>query len=155
MESTFRKARNNRRSGPDGLPDELFSLFPREFGRAFGPVFCKAFLRFDMPLQWVGGLLHELYKGSGATTAMPNWRSIMCSDSGGKRLHAMIRSRLFHFADGWLSDSQCGGTPGVGIDFSFHIVKSFIDLLYLRKCSGLLTCVDIKSAFYSHVRPLF
>jgi len=51
MESTFRKARNTRSSGPDGLPDELISLFPYEFGRAFGPVFFKALLRFDMPLQ--------------------------------------------------------------------------------------------------------
>ena len=79
----------------------------------------------------------------------------MCSNSGGKRLHAMIRPRLLHFADGWLSDSQCGGRPGVGIDFSSHTVKSFIDLLHVRRCSGLLTFVDIKSAFYSAVRPLF
>ena len=42
MESTFRKARNNMSLGPDGLPDELFSRLPREFGRAFGPVFFKA-----------------------------------------------------------------------------------------------------------------
>ena len=60
----------------------------------------------------------------------------MCSNSGSKRLHAMIRPRLFHFADGWLSDSQCGGTPGVGIDFSSHTVKSSIDLLYV-----CITCV--------------
>ena len=66
MESTFRNARNNRGSGPDGLLDELFSPFPPEFGRAFGPVFFKALLRFDMPLQWVGGILHELYKRSGS-----------------------------------------------------------------------------------------
>ena len=29
MEATSRKARNYRSSGPDGLPDELFFLFPR------------------------------------------------------------------------------------------------------------------------------
>ena len=62
----------------------------------------------------------------------------MCSNIGSKRLHAMIRPRLFHFADGWLSDSQCGGTPGVGIDFSFHTVKSSIDLLYV-----CITCAFI------------
>ena len=72
IESSFRKARNNRSSGPDGLPDELFFLFPRGFGRAFGPAFFKAVLRFDMPLQWIGCLLHELFKGNGAITAMPN-----------------------------------------------------------------------------------
>ena len=91
--------------------------------------FCVAF-RHAAPTG-VGGLLHELYKGSGSTSMMANWRSIMCSNSGSKRLHAMIRPRLFHFADGWLSDSQCGGTPGVGIDFSSHTVKSSIDLLYV------------------------
>ena len=155
IEASFCKARNNRSCGPDGLPDELFSLFPREMGRAFGPVFFKAILRLDMPLQWVGGLMHELFKGNGAANLMQNWRSILCSNSGGKRLHAIVRPRLFHFADGWLSDSQCGGRPGSGIDFSSHIVKSFIDLLFHRRLSGTLTFVDIKSAFYSAMRVLF
>ena len=77
----------------------------------YGPVVMKSVLRLESPLQWIGGLLHELYKGSGVMAHMPSWRAIMCSNAGGKRLHSLVRPRVFEFASGWLSDSQCGGWP--------------------------------------------
>ena len=80
---------------------------------------------------------------------------MLCSNSGGKRLHNVVRSRVFVFADTWLSSSQCGGRPKVGIDFASHSVKRFIDLLHARRLSGMLFFIDIRSAFYSAVRPLF
>ena len=131
LESNFRAAHGNRSCGPDGIPDELFAIFPRALSRLFGSFFVKKLLRPDAPLQWSGGILHELFKGSGVTSSMPNWNSILCSNSGGKRLHAIVRSRVFHFADSWLSSSQCGGRPGIGIDFASHTLKSFLEVLFV------------------------
>ena len=62
---------------------------------------------------------------------------------------------LFGFvSEHWLSDSQLGGRPGIGVDFASHAVKSFIDYLFMKKLAGLLFFVDIHSAFYSYVRPM-
>ena len=143
------------RRGPMGSPTNSLQVVQGEKLRMFGPVVLKTILRVEAPLQWIGGLLHELYKGSGVASAMQNWRQILCSNSGGKRLHAIVRPGVFAFADTWLSDTQCGGRPGQGIDFSSHIVKSFIDLLFFRRSSGFLLFVIISCAIYSAIRPLF
>ena len=95
LEQSFRDAHFNRGTGPDGIPDEVFAIFARQMSRIYGPLYMKAFLRLDAPIQFAGGILHELFKGSGAGDNVDNWRSILCSNSAGKRMHRVLRPRLF------------------------------------------------------------
>ena len=93
LEQCFRDAQGNRSAGPDGIPDEFFAIFARQLVRLYGPLFYKALLRLDVPVQFAGGILHELPKGSGAADILDNWRYIVCSNSSGKRLHRVLRSQ--------------------------------------------------------------
>ena len=154
LEEAFRAAKGNRSSGPDSVPDELFAIYARPLLRIFGPLFYKAILRLDAPLSFAGGLLHELYKGSGVGSLVDNWRSILCSNSVGKRLHKVVRTRLFSVADGWLSGTQVGGRPRCGVDIASHTLKLFLDVLFAHQISGVCFFLDIKAAFYSVLRPL-
>ena len=72
-------------------------------------MYYKALLRVDAPLAFAGGLLHELYKGSGVASLFDSWRSILCSNSCGKRLHSAVRSRIFDVSALWLSSTQVRG----------------------------------------------
>ena len=52
-------------------------------------------------------------------------------------MHSSLRPRLFAVSEHWLSDSQLGGHPRMGVDFASHAVKSFIDYLFMKKLAGL------------------
>ena len=69
-------------------------------------------------------------------------------------MHRILRPKLFECVGDWLSSSQIGGKPRCGVDSASHIVKSFIDLLFATKMSGVLVFIDIRAAFYSVLRPL-
>ena len=98
-----------------------------------------------MPVQFAGGLLRELPKGSGAADILDNWRSILCSNFSGKRVHCVLRPRLVECVVDWLSSSQIGVTPKCGVDFASHIVKLFLDTVFVFKLSGVLVFIDIRA----------
>ena len=90
----------------------------------FRPLFYNAVLRLDAPLSFAGGLLHELYEGSGVTSVIDNLRSILCSSSSGKMLHTIVRPWVFNVAEHLLSGIQVGGRLKCGVDVAFHIFQS-------------------------------
>ena len=122
--------------------------------RLYAPLFAKTTLRFETAVSWVGGTLFELYKGSGLHKLAANWRAILSSNSAPKRFQKFLRPKVFDGVNKWLASSQYGGRPGVGVDIASHTVKAYIEYRYSIKRSCLLFYIDIKSAFYTVIRPL-
>ena len=152
--ASFLAASRNRSTGPDGIPDELFAICCLQMVRLYAPLYTKTALRFETAVSWVGGTLFEFFKSSGLHKLAVNWRAILSSNSAPKRYQKFLRPKVFAGVSEWLAASQHGGRPGVGVDVASHTVKAYLDYRYVLRRSCLLFYIDLKSAFYTVIRPL-
>ena len=83
-----------RGHGEDALPAKFYKLCARLMAHIIHPLMLKAICRVQEPLAWKGGMLGELFKGSGDQQICNNSRGILVSDHVGKRLHSWYRGRL-------------------------------------------------------------
>jgi len=51
-------------SGEDGKPSELFKYYPKQMCKIIYPIIVQIMTNFREPLAWLGGVSHELLKGS-------------------------------------------------------------------------------------------
>ena len=141
--------RNNRTFGTDCLPPELFKISPRLMATFLLPMFQKAYLHLAEPLQFKGGVIHDIYKGSGSPFDCPNNRGVFLFDVLAKTYHRIIRSRLLPSLENYATETMCGGIKARGTDIAYHILLSTIQYAQLKRKSLLLYYVDIVAAFDS------
>eukprot|EP00969_Alexandrium_andersonii_P281203 12432366-Alexandrium_andersonii.AAC.1 len=62
----------NKAHGEDGIFNEVYLHAPRRMSMLLVPLLLKSIVRLQEPLQWKGGSLVELYKGSGSHAQLKN-----------------------------------------------------------------------------------
>ena len=80
----FLGAKKGKAFGEDLIPNELVKLAPDLFAMHIAPIAAKAALRLGHPVQWGGGTMQELFKGSGSAKECANSRGILLSSGTGK-----------------------------------------------------------------------
>eukprot|EP00973_Karenia_brevis_P092792 12414143-Karenia_brevis.AAC.1 len=104
----FKKAPRHKAIG-EGLVDGLlFALCPNRMADLYMPLYLKMYVTLRPPLQWKGGMLHELYKGKGPKSAIPSYRDMSLADQAGKSFSKNLRSDLFATLGGHVTSNQFG-----------------------------------------------
>eukprot|EP00438_Fugacium_kawagutii_P026052 Skav224814 [mRNA] locus=scaffold21:91531:97434:- [translate_table: standard] len=154
LEASFRRCKPQRASGPDMIPPELCHFAARWMTHYLAPLYLKCALYQAEPIQWKGGVLHEVYKRKGSMQAPGSYRGILVSSHLAKCLHNVFRAPTLR----WHADSadplQYGGLPGRGVDQASHTLRLFLSLARQAKSSCGVFFLDIASAYYRLLRTL-
>ena len=81
-------------AGEENIVGKINSVFPCLMACLFYPIVIKSICRLRPPLQWRGGMLHELYKNKGSSADKKCYRDIMLGNICGKGVSKIIRSRI-------------------------------------------------------------
>ena len=154
LKLSFAHARPGKAGGPDGILDDYMRAAPDEMARAFHPLMVKMALRCEEPLLYKGGVAVDLYKGSGPSSSMARYRSILLNSAVCKHHHRFMRGRLLFFLQASFLRSQCGGLPGRGADAAAHVVRAFLCEMKAEGATAAVTFIDLWSGFYTVVRQL-
>ena len=142
--------RPDKAIGEDRLGPELAHGWPSELGRLWHPAGVKALWWGAPPLQWTGGLIHELYKGKKSVRGCGNYRDVCLGVSSGKWFSAHLRScvaRPLAEAAVW---SQFGsGLNGGTTEFAHLYVRAAMDAAGATGRSCAIVFLDCEKAFAS------
>eukprot|EP00438_Fugacium_kawagutii_P031296 Skav201234 [mRNA] locus=scaffold4162:233341:238470:+ [translate_table: standard] len=154
LESSFRRCKANRASGPDQIPPELCHYAARWMTHYLAPLFLKCSLYCAEPIQWKGGVLHEVWKRKGSTKSADSYRGILVSSHLAKCFHNTFRAPTLQWHAATADDLQFGGLPKRGVDFASHSLRAFLSVTRQNGSSSGVFFIDIKSAYYRLLRSL-
>eukprot|EP00973_Karenia_brevis_P069029 9595863-Karenia_brevis.AAC.1 len=156
MACLFQQNKSNKAVGEDLLDDLLFKKSPA-LAFIYWPLFLKACLQLRPPLQFRGGMLHELLKGSGNSHSCTGYRDINLVDSPGKSFGRMLRSVLYPSAAAASVGTQWGAGMNGGETSIVHLyLKAALHHAALARKSGAALFIDVVTAFATmHRRFVF
>ncbi len=100
------------------------------------------------PLQWRGGILHELFKNKGSTLDGKCYRDTILEDISGKCVSKYIRSCVLPFARLICGNLQFGSGFDGGETCSAHLhIRLIFDYCKFHKKSAAFAFIDISTAF--------
>ena len=150
----FSSLRRGRGHGEDSLPNELYLCDPDFWSTVVHPLLLKSFCRVQEPLPWKGGMLIDIFKGSGDRTDPKNSRGVFIEDSLAKIYHSWLRRRLMLRYQKVAHSATYGGTPKRGTDMCAHQALAAWELAHAMKVSMAQVFVDIVGAFDGLVRQV-
>eukprot|EP00438_Fugacium_kawagutii_P016420 Skav206440 [mRNA] locus=scaffold295:130038:133282:- [translate_table: standard] len=112
----------------------------------------KSAIHAHEPLQWKGGRLVPLWKGSADPSLPQGYRSIFVSDYSAKIFHQCLRTRLVEVWETAIDGLQFGGRAAHGTDMAHHLLQTHLAWSKSRCQPAGVVFVDLKSAFYSVLR---
>ena len=92
----------------------------RQMSQLLLPLYLKAAIRTQEPVQWKGGDIIVLAKKPGAVARCDAFRSILLEDFAGKRLHQLYRNQLSEPFRKYKHPTQGGSAAKHGVDFAAH-----------------------------------
>ena len=154
VEDSFRGMTAGKASGLDLLPPEVFKACPQKLATAYYPLMMKSCLQMIQPLSWTGGVLFELYKGSGMHQLLESHRSIFLASCAGKSLHKILRAKVNNAIGSSLDGLHCGSRkqapvtpPALAVQLLCRFHKR------LNRSFGVFL-LDVKCAYYSVIREV-
>ena len=154
FELSLLRCKANRAAGPDLLPPELCKRTARWLSFYLAPLYLKCSIYAQEPLQWKGGILHEVYKHRGAMSSPDSYRGILVSSHLAKCYHNTFRAPTLDWHIATADELQFGGIPRKGVDMATHVVKTFLAVAQKHKRPCSIIFIDIKSAYYRLLRCL-
>ncbi|CAE7555966.1 unnamed protein product [Symbiodinium sp. CCMP2456] len=152
VECMIRELRSGKACGPDGLTGELWRADAVLSARLLLPVFTKAALAVQEPLEFRGGCLMPLAKQAAATLQCSKFRAILLSNLPSKIYHKHVRGCLAeHLVP---ADLQAGTLPGVSTEAIALAARTFQARARKLGQHWALLYFDVKSAFYCVIRQL-
>ena len=138
----FGRVKHGRAWCEDLLLPDLFRFFQQELGQLFHPLYVKAPMALEEPVQWRGGNLAPNHSCNAhreiAVPLLHRWR------------RALVTPGLLDIA----AETQCGGLAGRATDVASHLLRQMVEHHRGRKRSTIVVFVDVIGAFYNVVRSL-
>ena len=154
IEQVFRQMVPGKATGLDLLPPEIYKACPQEMAKIYMPLFAKTCLKLEQPLAWSGGVLYELYKGSGAHDVMENHRSIFLASCPGKALQRLFRHKVSASIGHTLDGLHCGSKKGAPVTLPSLAVQLLCRHSKRVNRSFAAFLLDVKCAYYSVIREV-
>ena len=154
IETAFREVPSMKAHGLDNVPPELFNAVPSMAAKLYCPLYVKAALACQQPLQWKGGILFECFKGKGSAAEMANFRSLFISSLPAKAMHRIMRSRLRAAVEDTMHELHCGVCKGRPVVLPTHVLRLALRQLKVSKHSGAVLFLDTATAYYAVIRDL-
>jgi len=141
--------------GEDLLVPELLRINAGPVAKLMFPLRVKAVVKLSAPLQWRGGMVCELFKGKGCSSACASYRDIMLADANGKTFARHVRHVLIPACKTYIVNTQYGAGMNEGDTSITHLyIKCMIDLALHLDSSLAVLFLDIVTAFASLVRHI-
>ncbi|OLP97834.1 hypothetical protein AK812_SmicGene19789 [Symbiodinium microadriaticum] len=152
-EFAVRRQAGRKASGPDGIPNEVWKLFPAYSGLWFWKLCTGIALVCKEPLEFKRALVCALYK-KGPAALPENYRSIALLNGMAKVWHGHVRRTVGQTVLARYEPLQLGGRAGVPVGFAVSAFRSAVDLCRAEgRCYAALF-VDIQAAYYEASRDL-
>ena len=152
VEQNILAAKRGKACGPDSITGELLQVDAASSARVLLPVFTKAALGLQEPLEWRGGCLMPLAKQAATAFRCSRFRAILLSNLPSKIYHKHLRSCLVAHMP--VTDLQAGALPGLSTEAISLAARAFQSTAMASKAHWSLLYFDVKSAFYCVVRQL-
>ena len=150
----MRACKAHKAAGSDNIAPELLKNASRWVRHWLAPLLAKCSFYVTEPIQWRGGVLHELYKGKGSMTDTKSYRGILVSSHLAKSFLLQLSRKTLPFHVASAPPLQTGGMPKKGVDLASHTLRAFLDLGKKHGRSIGIFFLDVQSAFYRLLRCL-
>ena len=152
LESAVRTLDINKAAGADGIGAELLKLHaPMNIQKMFA-MMLKMSIRGQSTPEATGGWLIPLHK-KGSQRQMQNYRAILLEPTLSRAMSRAWRPKLEQGVSNTCSPMQWGGRRGFGIEGIHLHVRLWQDNAAHKRESLGLAFIDLKSAFYSVIKP--
>ena len=152
-EFAVRRQAGRKAAGPDGIPNEVWKLFPAYSGPWFWRLCTGIALICKEPLEFKRALVCALYK-KGPAALPENYRSIALLNGMAKVWHGHVRRTVGQTVLACYEPLQLGGRAGVPVGFAVSAFRAAVDLCRAEgRCYAALF-VDIQAAYYEASRDL-
>ncbi|XP_062840465.1 uncharacterized protein LOC134299981 [Anolis carolinensis] len=119
VSNAISQQKNNKASGPDGIPAEIFKTGGPELIQQFHQLIEKVWVIEKIPADFKDATIINLFK-KGDRTDCGNYRGISLLTSAGKILARILANRLLPVSEDTLPESQNGFRPSRGtVDMIF------------------------------------
>ena len=154
LEHAFRRVKNNKATGDDGVPSELCHACPTNLARMTYTQLVKLCAHGQEALIHKGGKLVAVYKHKGSQREPSSYRSLMISSHIAKTIHRSLRTHQATFYEKYMQRQQIGGRRLVPVQLGVHMVRAHLRLQAQRGKSSAIIFLDLQEAFYRVLRPL-
>ena len=133
------------------VPGDFLRNFPHELANIWMPVFMKAAMRLEEPLQWRGGFCAHFPKPGSRGFECASNRSVVLEDTVGKIYHRTPRNLVTPAINNNIRDTQVGGFKSRATDFGTQLIRFQAEYVASEKLTSAFLPVDVTSAFYAVV----
>ena len=124
-------------------------MAPAETARMIKPIIEFCMRNYVEPIQWQGGIAHEILKSGKSPFSPSGYRFVVLEHVIGKVYHKYLRSLLNNHVPTYFLHSMCGGFGGKSIDTAALYVQSFVAIAVNRKLRWGIFFTDITAAYES------
>ena len=136
--------------GEDRLGGEFPANHPFIYATLYGPHFYAATATVNRPLQWRGGMLHELYKSKGSVSDLENWRDIWLTAMNAKIQDRITRPQLAAAVQHQATSTQYGSGLNNGDTTTAHLLLAAAqETVTVRNNTPVILALDIAAEFAS------
>jgi hypothetical protein len=148
IERVIRRLKNNKASGEDGLPAEVFKTCLPDISEWLQRIFANAWSSEETPQDWSEAILLPFFK-KGDRSLCHNYRGISLIDLAGKIFAIILLNRFIQIRDSRTRPNQAGFRVGRGCVDQIFSLRLLLEHRY-RYQQPTVTCfLDFAAAFDS------
>ena len=153
VERALLSLKNNKASGPDGLPCELYRGAASILAAPLLDLYTKITLWQCEPVQCKGGLMMPIYK-KGDPGLASSYRGIMMINVLSKVYHKWLRQQIMQRLSDIRMDTHLGGFPGQQAVYGAQCMQVFARLAHAHQLPAAGLFVDVQGAYHFLIREL-
>ncbi|XP_061142364.1 uncharacterized protein LOC133159416, partial [Syngnathus typhle] len=146
VQDAIRSLKNNKASGPDGIPAEVLKEGGLELQRHLHSLFLKVWEKEVLPSKHRDALIVTIFK-KGDKADCGNYRGISLLSTVGKVLARVLANRLLPLSEEILPESQCGFRPSRGTADMIFTVRQPQEKCREHKQPLFMAFIDLTKAF--------
>ncbi|XP_015272169.1 PREDICTED: epithelial chloride channel protein-like [Gekko japonicus] len=154
LKETIKGLKNNKVTGPDGLPSEFYKTFQEPLLDHLLKVCNGVLLQGVLPRSWAESIITVIHKENKDPTSPSSYRPIALLNHDNKIFTTILANRLKTFISNYINPDQTGFIPGRQI--TDNIRRTLEIIIHRKKIQeeALILALDFEKAFDS-VEPLY
>ena len=145
LKQAIRKLKRGKASGPDGMPNEIFTEAQPQTLRIYQIKLNRIAMSKNIPRQWKQGQISRLYKGKGRRGKCSNERGITRSSNIGKVFERVLNARTTQEIN--ITENQAGGQKGKATSDHILLLKEAVGEIRRRKKPVYMAFLDVTKAY--------
>ena len=154
LEAAIRAMNDRKAPGVDGIGAEVWQMQVATSAARLFPLFLKSAVRRQAVVEHTGGWILPLFKGKGSPSKMSGYRAILLEPTLGRIFSKTWRPAIVDGLSKVAEPMQWGGRRGLGIEpLHLHVRMWQAEAKHCGSSLALLF-IDLRTAFYSIVKPM-